>query len=63
MLEKWALRWTHSIDDIHTEFETEMIDHYEYSPEVKAMPGAEDVMIQLKERGIKVALNTGFSKQ
>jgi phosphonatase-like hydrolase len=51
------------VEDIHDEFVGEMIDHYEYSAEVKAMPGAEDVFLQLKEKGIKVALNTGFSKE
>ena len=50
------------VDDIHGEFETEMMDHYEYSPDVRAMPGAENVMLYLKERGIKIALNTGFSR-
>jgi phosphonatase-like hydrolase len=50
------------VDDIHREFETEMLDHYEYSPDVKAMPGAEEVMMLLKEKGIRIALNTGFSK-
>lgn len=50
------------IDDIHTEFEMEMMDHYEYSPDVKASPGAETIMLQLKEKGIRVALNTGFSR-
>ncbi len=50
------------VDDIHREFEIEMLDHYEYSPAVRAMPGAEEVMMQLKEKGIRIALNTGFSK-
>jgi len=49
-------------EDIHNEFVTEMMDHYEYSPEVKAMPEAENVFLLLKAKGIKVALNTGFSK-
>ena len=63
MLEKMGVEMDKGlVDDIHREFETEMIDHYEYSPEVKPMPGAEDIMLQLKEKGIKVALNTGFSK-
>ena len=38
------------------------MDHYEYSPEVKAMPPAENVFLQLKEKGIRIALNTGFSR-
>jgi phosphonatase-like hydrolase len=50
------------VDNIHREFEIEMVDHYEYSPDVKAMPGAETMFLKLKEKGIRVALNTGFSK-
>jgi phosphonatase-like hydrolase len=63
MLERMGVEMDEDlVGDIHREFETEMIDHYEYSPEVRPMPGAEDVMRQLKEKGIKIALNTGFSK-
>jgi phosphonatase-like hydrolase len=50
------------IEDIHDEFVTEMMDHYEYSPDVKPMKQAENVFLQLKEKGIKIALNTGFSR-
>jgi len=50
------------IENIHNEFVNEMMDHYEYSPEVKPMLNTENVFLQLKEKGIKVALNTGFSK-
>jgi phosphonatase-like hydrolase len=50
------------IGDIHDEFVTEMMDHYEYSPGVQAMPPAESVFRQLKEKGIRIALNTGFSR-
>ncbi len=49
-------------EDIHDEFVSEMMDYYEYSPDVKPMPEAENVFLLLKEKGIKVALNTGFSK-
>jgi len=51
------------IEGIHNEFVTEMMDHYEYSPDVKPMKDAENVFLQLKEKGIKIALNTGFSKE
>lgn len=51
------------IESIHDEFVGEMMDYYEYSPLVKPMMEAEDIFVQLKERGIKVALNTGFSKE
>ena len=50
------------VDDIHREFETVMLDHYEYSPGVRPLPNAEQVMQQLKEKGIRIGLNTGFSK-
>ena len=50
------------IKKIHTDFENEMTDFYEYAPGVKPMPGAEDVFEHLKEKGIRIALNTGFSK-
>jgi phosphonatase-like hydrolase len=50
------------IKDIHNEFVNEMMDYYEYSPDVKPMLNTENVFLQLKEKGIKVTLNTGFSK-
>lgn len=63
MLEKLGEEFDEElIHDIHNEFEIEMLDHYEYSPDVKAMPGAENVLQSLKEKGIRIALNTGFSK-
>jgi phosphonatase-like hydrolase len=49
------------IDEIHEDFENEMIDFYEYADEVKALPGAEDIFLWLKEKGVRIALNTGFS--
>jgi phosphonatase-like hydrolase len=39
-----------------------MMDHYEYSPDVRALPDAEDVLLLLKEKGIRIALNTGFTR-
>jgi phosphonatase-like hydrolase len=50
------------IDEIYNDFIKEMVDFYEYSPEVKPAPGAEELFQQLKERSITVALNTGFPK-
>jgi phosphonatase-like hydrolase len=62
-LEKLAVDFDASlIKKIHTDFENEMTDFYEYAPEVKPMPGAEEVFEHLKEKGIRIALNTGFSK-
>lgn len=63
MLEKLGEEFDEElVDDIHREFEIAMLDYYEYSPDVKAMPGAENVLMSLKERGIRIALNTGFSR-
>lgn len=50
------------VNKIHKDFVGEMIDFYEYSPFVKAMPDAEDIFFYFKERGVPIALNTGFSK-
>lgn len=50
------------IEAIHNEFVNEMLDFYEYSPLVKPIPDAEDVFLFLKERSIKIALNTGFPR-
>lgn len=50
------------IAEIHNRFIDVMLEHYKTSDEVKAMPGAEDVFIYLKNNDIKVALNTGFSR-
>lgn len=50
------------IHDIHDDFVAEMITFYEESPYVQPMPGAEDLFFYLQEKGVYVALNTGFSR-
>ena len=50
------------VDKIHHDFVDDMMDFYQFSPYVKAMPDTEDVFFFLKEHGVKIALNTGFSK-
>lgn len=50
------------IEIIHNTFEEQMAGHYEFSLDVKALPGAEEVMWQLKEKGIRITMNTGFSR-
>lgn len=47
---------------IHEQFEQNMIDYYEQLPVVQALPNAERVMMALQKAGIKVGLNTGFSR-
>jgi len=63
MLEKHEIGFDDEmIDEIYNDFIEEMVDFYEYSPEVKPAPGAEELFHQLKESSITVALNTGFPK-
>lgn len=50
------------VSSIHQNFVHEMLDFYEHSPVVQPMPDAEDLFFYLKEKGIKIALNTGFSR-
>lgn len=50
------------ISQIHDVFVEEMLDFYEYAPEVKPVQEAENIFLQLKEKGIIIALNTGFSR-
>lgn len=51
------------VEEIHGNFVNEMLDFYEYDSEVKAMEGAEELFFFLKERGVRIALNTGFSRE
>jgi phosphonatase-like hydrolase len=50
------------VTDIHQVFEIKMLEHYENSADVKPLPGAENILQDLKEKGIRIALNTGFSR-
>lgn len=49
-------------DTIYNDFIEEMVEFYEFSPEVKPAPGAEQLFQHLKERSISVMLNTGFPR-
>lgn len=50
------------IEKIHDDFQDQMLDFYEYDAAVRPVNGAEDVFEKLKEQGIRIALNTGFSR-
>jgi len=51
-----------TVAKVYVDFEQAMVDHYRTSPEVAAIPGAEDVFGALRSAGIKVALDTGFAR-
>jgi phosphonatase-like hydrolase len=55
-------RGTQVINDIHDVFIKNMIEFYENDPDLQPLPFAEAAFQELKEKGIKVALNTGFTR-
>jgi phosphonatase-like hydrolase len=50
------------IEEIHFLFNSEMIDFYQNDESLRPLPYAEMLFLQLKNKGIKVALNTGFTQ-
>ena len=50
------------IEQIHEVFIRNMLASYENDPELMPLPQAEETFQQLKQQGIKVALNTGFTR-
>ncbi|MHC5543143.1 HAD family hydrolase, partial [Singulisphaera rosea] len=51
------------VDAIHDDFVARMCRFYESDPSVGEMPGARRLFESLHARGIKIALNTGFSRK
>lgn len=47
---------------VHEDFVQRMLDCYRTHEAVRPMAGAEDTFVWLRQRGIKVALNTAFSQ-
>ena len=50
------------VDRIHADFVGRMRHHYTTHPGVGEVPGAAAVFAELRRAGVKVALNTGFSR-
>ena len=50
------------IEEIHSAFVSGMLDFYATDPSIRPVADAEEVFAALKEMGIKVALDTGFSR-
>ena len=50
------------IEKIHDAFTQNMISFYENDPDLLALPYAEETFEILQQAGVKVALNTGFTK-
>lgn len=50
------------VNAVHADFLSRMIGHYEQAPGIEPMPYAVDTFCQLKEAGLHIALDTGFSR-
>jgi phosphonatase-like hydrolase len=50
------------LDAIHEDFVERMIEFYRSDPSVGEIPGASETFRRLRRAGVKVALNTGFSR-
>lgn len=50
------------IENIHDTFTRSMVSFYEQDQDLAPLPHAEKTFAWLKERGIKIALNTGFTR-
>jgi phosphonatase-like hydrolase len=50
------------LEAIHEDFTSRMRDHYANDPTVREIPGAAAAFAALRRAGVKVALNTGFSR-
>lgn len=50
------------VDTIHTRFVNGMIDFYKTTTEIAPLPNVEETFEILRADGIKIALNTGFSR-
>jgi phosphonatase-like hydrolase len=57
-----AGRGASEVAAVHEEFVRRMRSHYELDPSVREVPGAAGVFAALRRQGIKVALDTGFSR-
>jgi len=51
------------VEEIHNQFVREMIFFYETNPSVGEKEGVTETFQKLRERGIKVGVDTGFSRQ
>jgi phosphonatase-like hydrolase len=64
LIERSALRETLAarVPAIHADFVERMFCYYQSDPAVREIPGASETFARLKQGGIKVALDTGFSR-
>lgn len=54
--------YPHLIPSIHQYFEKSMVAFYMNDPDLCPLPGSELLFSQLRDKGVKTALNTGFTR-
>ncbi len=62
LIDKQVVHTVNVIEDIHNHFVNAMVSFYATAHEVEPLPGAEDIFRLLQEKGIRVALNSGFPR-
>lgn len=50
------------VSKIHKEFVTQMIEHYRVAEGIEPLPNVEETFKWLRDKGIQVGINTGFSR-
>lgn len=50
------------VHDIHSVFVEKMLHYYRHDPEVRPIEGTETVFTELKQAGLTIALNSGFTR-
>ena len=50
------------VEEVHADFQARMLEFYQSSADVKAVDGAAAVFAELRRRGLKVVLDTGFGR-
>lgn len=51
------------VRSLHSDFQNRMVEHYRTSPQVKEIAGASGLFRELKSRGVRVTLDTGFDRR
>lgn len=63
LLEKLGVKYSAQLaEEIHGAFVDEMVDFYQFDLSVQQFDDTELVFLDLKDRGVRIALNTGFPR-
>jgi phosphonatase-like hydrolase len=62
LIERASSDPTASVNEIHDDFVARMVRFYTIDPGAQEVPGTSDTFRELKAAGIRIAVNTGFSR-